>query len=71
MKKRAHVKPYPKEFREQVVQLVRAGGRGLREIAEEFGISVDSVRRWARQADRGEGRRAARSWGGCAGRCCG
>ena len=58
MKKRAHVKPYPKEFREQVVQLVRAGGRGLREIAEEFGISVDSVRRWARQADGDEGRRA-------------
>ncbi len=36
---------------------MQVGYRSAREMAEEFGIAVDSVRRWVRQADRGEGRR--------------
>ena len=39
-----HVRAYPKEFREQVVKLALPSGRRPREIAEEFEISVDSVR---------------------------
>ena len=44
--KKVYVKPYPKEFREQVVQLVQLGDRSALEVAREFEISVDSVRRW-------------------------
>ena len=57
MSKRDYVKPYPKEFREQVVKVAQAGGRRPREIAEEFGISPDSVLRWVKQADLDAGRR--------------
>ncbi len=51
MSKASNVKAYPKEFREKVVQLVQGGDRSQREVAEEFGISTDSVRRWVQQAD--------------------
>ena len=47
MSKKVYVKPYPKEFREQVVKLVQLGDRSALEVAREFEISVDSVRRWA------------------------
>ena len=58
MSKRAYVKPYPREFREQVVKLAQAGDRAPSEIAERFEISVDSVRRWVQQAERDQGLRA-------------
>ena len=54
---RRHVKASPKEFREQVVKLALSSGRRPREIAEEFEISVDSVRRWVRQAQLDSGER--------------
>ena len=57
MSKHAYVKAYPKEFRDKVVKLVQVGDRSAREIAEEFGISTDSVRRWVQQAERDEGSR--------------
>ena len=57
MSKRAYVKAYPKEFRNNVVKLVQVGERSLREVAEEFGISTDSVRRWVQQAERDQGTR--------------
>ena len=56
MSKKVYVKPYPKEFREQVVQLVQLGDRSALEVAREFEISVDSVRRWVQQAERDQGR---------------
>ena len=57
MSKHAYVKAYPKEFRNHVVKLVQLGDRSPREVAREFGISVDSVRRWMKQAERGQGSR--------------
>ena len=45
MSKKVYVKPYPKEFREQVVKLVQLGDRSALEVAREFEISVDSVDR--------------------------
>ncbi len=51
MSKKVYVKPYPKEFREQVVKLVQLGDRSALEVAREFEISVDSVRRWVQQAE--------------------
>ena len=57
MSKKVYVKPYPKEFREQVVKLVQLGDRNALEVAREFEISVDSVRRWVQQTERDQGRR--------------
>ena len=57
MSKASNVKAYPKEFREKVVQLVQGGDRSQREVAEKFGISTDSVRRWVQQAERDQGSR--------------
>ena len=57
MSKHAYVKAYPKEFRDKVVKLVQVGDRSTREVAEEFGILVDSVRRWVQQAERDQGSR--------------
>ena len=57
MSKRAYVKAYSKEFREKVVKLMEVGDRSPREVAEEFGVSEDSVRRWVQQAERDQGRR--------------
>ena len=55
--KRAYVKPYPQEFREQAVKLAQVGGRRPREIAEEFRTSPDSAPRWMPQAERHQGLR--------------
>ena len=54
---------YPQEFREKVVKLMQVGDRGAREVAEEFGISSDSVWRWLRQAklDAGSGKDGLRT----------
>jgi transposase len=49
--------PYPKEFREQIVALARAG-RSVSELAEEFEPSDQTIRTWIKQADRDAGRRA-------------
>lgn len=57
MSKQAYVKAYPQEFRNKVVQLMQVGERSPREVAEEFGISEDSVRRWVQQAEREQGQR--------------
>ena len=48
--------PYPPEFRQQMVELVRAG-RNPEELAREFEPSAQTIRNWAAQADRDEGRR--------------
>ena len=57
MSKHAYVKAYPKEFRDKVVQLMQVGGRSTGEVAKEFDISPDSVRRWVQQAERDQGSR--------------
>ena len=48
--------PYPPEFRQQMVELVRAG-RSPEELAREFEPSSQTIRNWLRQADRDDGRR--------------
>ena len=49
--------PYPPEFREQMVQLVRAG-RKPEELADEFEPSAQTIRNWDKQADLDAGRRS-------------
>ena len=49
-------KPYPPEFREQMVVLVRAG-RTPEELSREFEPTAQSIINWVAQADRDEGTR--------------
>lgn len=49
-------KPYPPEFREQMVALVRAG-RTPEELSREFEPTAQSIINWVAQADRDEGKR--------------
>lgn len=48
-------RPYPAEYRRQMVELVRAG-RTPEELGREFEASSESIRNWVRQADLDEGR---------------
>ena len=51
-----HRDPYPLEFRQQMVDLVRAG-RTPEELSREFEPSAQAIRNWVRQSDLDEGRR--------------
>jgi len=48
--------PYPPEFKQRMIELVRSG-RNPEELAEEFEPSAQSIRNWVVQADLDEGRR--------------
>lgn len=48
--------PYPLEFRQKIVDLVRSG-RSLKELAEEFEPSEQTIRNWLAQADADGGKR--------------
>jgi transposase len=50
--------PYPPEFRAEAVRLVRSGGKLLREVAEDLGVSEQTLRNWVRQGDLDDGRRS-------------
>jgi len=49
-------KPYPPEFRKQMVELVRAG-RTPYELAKEFEPTAQTIANWVVQADLDEGLR--------------
>jgi transposase-like protein len=52
------VPPYPKEFRERAVQLVRANPElKVGDIARELGVSESGLRNWIVQADVDAGER--------------
>ncbi len=46
-------KPYPQEFREDVIRVARNRGPGVRlkDIAADFGISESCLNNWLKQAD--------------------
>jgi len=46
---------YTPEFRQQMVELVRAG-RKFADLEKEFGCTGWSIRQWVKQADRNAGR---------------
>lgn len=48
--------PYPPEFRQQMVELVRAG-RTPESLSREFEPSAQTISNWVRQADLDDGRR--------------
>ena len=50
-------KPYPKEFRDDVVAVARKAQAPLSQIAKDFGISEGCLHNWLKNADIEEGRR--------------
>lgn len=48
-------KPYPREFREDVVRVARGTDAPVSEIAADFGISATCLRNWLAQADIDDG----------------
>jgi len=50
-------KPYPREFRDDVVAVARKGEAPLAQIAKDFGISESCLNNWLRSADVEDGKR--------------
>jgi transposase len=50
-------KPYPKEFRDDVVAVARQGDAPLNQIAKDFGISEGCLHNWMKAADVQDGKR--------------
>jgi transposase len=50
-------KPYPKEFRDDVVAVARKGEAPLNQIARDFGISEGALSNWLKRADIEDGNR--------------
>jgi transposase len=48
-------KEYPPVFKRDVVLVARRGDLSVPEVAADFGVSEESVRRWRRQADIDDG----------------
>jgi len=48
-------KKFPAEFKRDVVSVARRGDLTIAEVAADFDVSVESVRRWMRQADIDDG----------------
>lgn len=51
-------KPYPEEFRRDVVAVARRGEVPLTQVAKDFGISEGTVTNWLRRADIDDGVRS-------------
>jgi len=49
--------PYPSEFRREAVELVRVSGRPLPQLADELGVSHQTLRNWVAQAQVDVGKR--------------
>ena len=53
-------KPYPREFREDVIRVARNREPGVRikDVAADFGVSESCLQNWLTQADRDDGLRS-------------
>jgi transposase len=49
-------KPFPPEFRRDVVAVARSSDASMAQIARDFGISESCLSRWLKIADREDGR---------------
>jgi transposase len=54
-------KPYPQEFRDDVVAVARQGQAPLKQIAKDFGISEGCLSNWMKKADVEDGSRPGRT----------
>jgi transposase-like protein len=50
-------KPYPREFREDVVAVARRGEAPIAQVAKDFGIAESCLRNWLHAADIEDGKR--------------
>ena len=50
-------RPYPMEFRRDVVAVARRGEAPLKQVAADFGIPESCLRNWLRDADGEDGNR--------------
>jgi transposase-like protein len=50
-------KPFPREFREDVVRVARASGSSVAQVAKDFGISESCLHRWLAADDVEQGNR--------------
>jgi transposase len=50
-----HAEEVPPEFKRDVVSVARRGDLTRAEVAADFGISIESVKRWCRPADIDDG----------------
>ena len=50
-------KPYPQEFRDDVVAVARRGEAPLKQVAADLGISIGCLKNWLRAAEVAEGAR--------------
>ena len=48
---------YPPEFKAEAIRLVHSSGRPISQIANELGVSGNSLRNWVRQAEIDQGQR--------------
>jgi transposase len=48
-------KPFPTEFRRDVIAVARQGGQSTAQVARSFGISESCLNRWLKIADREDG----------------
>jgi transposase len=56
-KRRPKGRAYPPEFREQIIELGRAG-RTAHSLAKEFGLAYQTVLNWLKQAELDAGKRS-------------
>jgi transposase len=54
-------KPFPKEFRRDVIAVARQGEQSIAQVARSFGISESCLNRWLKIADREDGLAASTS----------
>lgn len=47
--------PYSQEFKDDAVRLLHSSGRSVAQLAQELGVSPQSLRNWASQRDVDEG----------------
>jgi transposase len=52
-----HVQPYPPEFRAEAIRLARTSGKPHAQIAEDLGMTSETLRLWLKQADLDQGKR--------------
>jgi transposase len=49
--------PYPPEFKEEAVRLMRSSGKPLAQISRELDVSEQTLRNWRKQQEIDEGER--------------
>ena len=60
-------KPFPKEFRRDVIAVARQGDQSIAQVARSFGVSESCLARWLKIADREDGLSGGASSPGAAG----